>query len=281
MDVTKYSYPNSLIMPGSQGTNWWAAVFDGQAPVGDYNLNVAGSGEDHTYGVSANYFDQKGTAAYNQFRRGSLRANTQFTRGKFTFGENAAIAAERNFGGMGDPGGYAEDGIVGKNILMQPVVPIYDISGNFASGKAVGLGNQGNPLKFAYERRNNIGRNNRIFGTPSPASRRCRQLALRSSIGFNVRQGTFKGFNPITPENSEPGFTNSFNEQQESNFDWTWTNTARYNKQLGGHTFNLLGGQEATKSTFRGLYASMANFRSTDPNSLYIQATLGDPGPAT
>jgi TonB-dependent starch-binding outer membrane protein SusC len=277
VDVAKYSYPNSLIMPASQGTNWWKAVFDGQAPVGDYNLNVAGSGEDHTYGVSANYFDQRGTAAYNQFRRGSLRANTQFTRGKFTFGENAAIAAERNFGGMGDPGGYAEDGIVGKNILMQPVVPVYDINGNFASGKAVGLGNQGNPLKFAFERRNNIGRNNRIFGNGFAGFQALQALALRSSIGFNVRQGTFKGFNPITPENSEPGFTNSFNEQQESNFDWTWTNTARYNKQLGGHTFNVLGGQEATKSTFRGLYASMANFRSTDPNSLYIQATLGDP----
>jgi TonB-linked SusC/RagA family outer membrane protein len=277
VDVSKYSYPNSLIMPGSTGTNWWKAVYNGQAPVGDYNLNVAGSGEDHTYGVSGNYFDQRGTAAYNDFRRGSLRANTQFTRGKFTFGENAAIAAERQFGGMGDPGGYAEDGIVGKNILMQPVVPIYDINGNFASGKAVGLGNQSNPLKFAFERRNNINRNNRIFGNGFAGFQPLQALSLRSSIGFNVRQGTFKGFNPTTFENSEPGTTNSFNEQQESNFDWTWTNTARYNKQLGSHTFNLLAGEEATKGNFRGLYASMANFRSTDENSLYIQSTLGDP----
>jgi TonB-dependent starch-binding outer membrane protein SusC len=277
VDVSKYSYPNSLIMPGSTGTNWWKAVFNGQAPVGDYNLNIAGSGEDHTYGVSGNYFDQRGTAAYNDFRRGSLRANTQFTRGKFTFGENAALAAERAFGGMGDPGGYAEDGIVGKNILMQPVVPVYDVNGNFASGKAVSLGNQGNPLKFAFERRNNINRNNRIFGNGFAGFQALQSLALRSSIGFNMRQGTFKGFNPITPENSEPGFTNSFNEQQESNFDWTWTNTARYNKQLGSHTFNVLAGQEANKSNFRGLYASMANFRSTDPNALYIQSTLGDP----
>jgi TonB-linked SusC/RagA family outer membrane protein len=277
VDVSKYSYPNSLIMPGSSGTNWWKAVFNGQAPVGDYNLNVAGSGEDHTYGVSGNYFDQRGTAAYNDFRRGSLRANTQFTRSKFTFGENAAVAAERQFGGMGDPGGYAEDGIVGKNILMQPVVPIYDVNGNFASGKAVGLGNQSNPLKFAFERRNNINRNNRIFGNGFAGFQVIPAMSLRSSIGFNVRQGTFKGFNPITPENSEPGFTNSFNEQQESNFDWTWTNTARYNKSMGSHTLNLLAGEEATKSNFRGLYASMANFRSTDPNALYIQATLGDP----
>ena len=47
---------------------------------------------------------------------------------------------------------------------MQPVVPIYDIAGNFASGKANTLGNNTNPLKVAYEGRNNISRNNRIFG---------------------------------------------------------------------------------------------------------------------
>src|SRR5829696_586955 len=239
VDASKYAYPNSLIMPGSTGTNWFKAVFDGNAPVGDYNLNVAGSGEDHTYGVSGNYFDQRGTAA-----------NTQFTRGKFTFGEKAALATERNYGGMGDPGGYAEDGIMGKNILMQPVIPIYDINGNFASGKSTGLGNQSNPLKFAYERRNNINRNNKVFGNGFAGLQVIPSIALRSSIGFNLNQASFRGFNPITPENSEPGFTNSFNEQQTNNFDWTWTNTARYNKALGQHTLNVLLGQEANKTNY-------------------------------
>ncbi|MBW8770713.1 MAG: SusC/RagA family TonB-linked outer membrane protein, partial [Gemmatimonadetes bacterium] len=83
-------------------------------------------------------------------------------------------------------------------------------------------------------------------------------------------------FNPITPENSEPGLTNSFNEQQTSNFDWTWTNTARYNKQLGQHTFNLLAGQEANHTQYRGLFGSEAALKSTDPNNLYLQAALGD-----
>jgi TonB-linked SusC/RagA family outer membrane protein len=277
-DASKYAYPNdkSLIMPASTGTNWWKAVFGQRAPVGDYNLNVAGSGEDHTYGVSGNYFDQKGTAAYNDFRRGSIRANTQFNRGKFTFGENAALAAEKSYGGMADPNGYAEDGIMGKNIMMQPVIPIYDIQGNFASGKCVSCGNQTNPLKFAYERRNNINRNNKVFGNTFAGFQVLPELALRSSIGFNQNGASFKGFNPITPENSEPNNTNSFNEQQENQFDWTWTNTARYNKSLGQHTINLLAGQEANHSQFRGIYGSEANFRSTTPNDLYLQPALGD-----
>ena len=75
--------------------------------------------------------------AYNRFKRGSIRVNTIFSRGKLNFGENIAVAIERHYGGLpDDPDGYAEDGILGKNILLQPVVPVYDIDGNSPSGKA-------------------------------------------------------------------------------------------------------------------------------------------------
>jgi len=60
-------------MGASTGTNWWNAVFGKPAKVSDFNLSIAGAGEDNTYGVSFNYFDQGGTAAYNDFRRASIR----------------------------------------------------------------------------------------------------------------------------------------------------------------------------------------------------------------
>ena len=106
-----YSFPNSLIMEGSPGTNWWDAVFS-SAPVSDYNLDVAGGSDENAYRVSFNYFDQGGTAKYNHFNRGSVRVNTTFNRGKLAFGENISLALERHYGGVpDDPGGFAEDGI--------------------------------------------------------------------------------------------------------------------------------------------------------------------------
>ena len=81
-------------MPGSAGTNWWKAVF-GSAPVADYNLDVRGGSDENAYGVSFNYFDQNGTAKYNQYQRGSVRVNTAFTRGKLNFGENVAVSLDR------------------------------------------------------------------------------------------------------------------------------------------------------------------------------------------
>src|SRR5256712_11468138 len=48
IDLTAYSYPNRLIMPGSAGTNWWEAVF-GPAEITDANLSVSGGGLDNSY----------------------------------------------------------------------------------------------------------------------------------------------------------------------------------------------------------------------------------------
>jgi len=277
VDQTKYSYPNSLIMPASSGTDWWKAMFS-SAPLADYNLDVNGGSTENRYGVSFNYFNQNGTAAYNRYQRGSVRVNTGFTRSKLNFGENIALSVDRAYGGLpDDPGGYAEDGILGKNILMQPIIPIYDINGNFAGGKASGLGNQSNPLKEAFNAKDNVNRNNRVFGNMYGGYDFLPQLGVKSSLGFNLRQAGFSGFNPAFPENAEATFTNSINENTTQSTDWTWSNTARYNKSFGQHGLDVLVGEEANASTFRFITGSMSSLINTDVNSRFIQDALGDP----
>ncbi len=275
VDVSKYSYPLNLIMPGSAGTNWWDAVFGKAARVGDYNLSIAGAGEDNAYRVSFNYFDQDGTAAYNNFKRASVRVNTSFTRKKLQFGENVAVSGERHFGGLPDDQG-GETGLIGKNILMQPVVPVRDVQGNFASGKAVGLGNNTNPLKNAYEGRNNIAANNRVFGNVFAGLAVNPSLSLRSNLGFSVSQGSFSGFTQITPENSEPQFTNSIYENQNKATDWGWSNTLKFVRQFSQHGFNVLLGQEASHGTSRFIEGSLSNLLSEDVNARYVRDALGD-----
>ncbi|MBA3557897.1 MAG: SusC/RagA family TonB-linked outer membrane protein [Gemmatimonadaceae bacterium] len=274
VDESAYSFPNGLIMPGSEGTNWWDAVF-GRGQVSDFNMDVAGGGADTRYGVSFNYFNQAGTAKYNRFERGSVRVNTAFTRKRLTFGENIVLAVDRHHGGVPDDG-FGEGGILGKNILSQPVVPLRDIQGNFASGKAVGLGNNSNPLKFAFESRDNQNKNNRVFGNVFAGLAATPQIALRTTFGFNLGQGSFAGFTPIFPEDAEPNFTNSIREFTNQFTDWTWTNTLRYVKAYSQHNFDVLLGQEANASTNRYIEASIASLLNSDLDSRYLQDALGD-----
>ena len=275
LDASAYSFPNTLIMPGSAGTNWWDAVF-GSAPVSDYNLDVAGGGDENAYRVSFNYFDQGGTAKYNHFKRGSVRVNTTFARGKFNFGENMSLALDRHVGGMpDDPGGFAEDGILGKNILNQPVVPVFDINGNFAAGKAKTLGNQGNPVKWAWAGKDNETRNNQVFGNVFGGLDVSPALSLKTRLGFNVAQRTTLSFTPASPEVAEATFGNSAGENRNDFNDWTWTNTLRYVKAINRHNFDLLVGQEANRGNNRYIEASIGGLINTSIDSRYIQDALG------
>lgn len=272
-----YAFPDNLIMPASAGTNWWKAVFD-KGVVSDYNIDVSGGAEENIYYVSVNYFDQEGTAAYNRFKRGSVRVNTSFRPGRLTFGENLAIAVERSYGGIGNDA-FGEDNIIGKNILMQPVVPVYDIRGNFASGKAVGLGNQSNPLKYAFAHRDDISRNDRVFGNAFAGLEILPELSFLTRFGFNLGLSSFTGFTPPFPENAEPTFNNSINENSSRFTDWTWSNTLTYRRELiQNHSILLLLGQEANQRSNRFLSGSLPNLINTDVDSRYLQDALSQGG---
>lgn len=194
-----------------------------------------------------------------------------------SFGENAALSLERHTGGIpDDPGGYAEDGILGKNILMQSIIPVYDINHNFAGGKATGLGNQSNPLKYAYSYKDNQNRNDRIFGNVFGGLALRPDINLRSSLGFNVGQRSFNGFYPAYPENAEATFNNSIEENTNQFLDWTWSNTAKFDRKFNRHGFSVLVGQEANAGYNRYIDATMSGLRNTSVDSRYIQDALGD-----
>jgi TonB-dependent starch-binding outer membrane protein SusC len=280
VDVSQYSYPTSLIMPGSAGTNWWKQVFH-SAPLQDINLDVAGGGDDNVYNVSFNYFNQDGTAIYSYFKRGSVRANTSFNRGKLSFGENAALSIENHTGAQGSGGSLADDfvgenGILGKNIMLQPVIPVRDINGNWAGGKATGLGNSTNPVKIAYEGRDDVARNNRVFGNVFGGLAARPDLNFRSSLGFNIGQGSFSGYNPPSPEVAEATFSNSIDENQNTFMDWTWSNTLKFDRKfLDQHSFSILVGQEANSEWNHFIAGHIGNLLDVDPNSRFIDNSLG------
>ncbi len=276
VDESTYAFPNTLIMPGSAGTNWWDAVF-GTGYVADLNLSVRGRGEGHGYNVSFNYFDNDGTAAFSKFQRYSARANTQFNLGKFRVGENIAFSFERFYGGSGDPGGFAEGGLLGKNILMQPVVPVYDVGGNFAAGKAVGLGNQSNPLKEADANKDDIGRNIIIFGNVFGGFDFTQDLSFTTRFGFNLVEYSQVFFDPIDPELSEPSFSNGHSENYNTLRDWTWSNVFNYQSTLGSaHNVAALVGHSATQENSRFNASGINNLITTSIDARYIQDALGD-----
>src|SRR5690606_12878664 len=191
VDESRYSFPSRLIMPGSSGPNWWDEVFD-TGDTRDLNVSVRGGAENARYSVGFSYFDQSGTAIGNRFQRGTLRVNTDFTSGRFTVGENLTVAMEEAYGGIaGD--NFGEGSLLGKNILSQPVITVYDINGNWASGKSPGLGNNTNPVKEASRGPDNRNRNTRVFGNAFARVDLLDGIWSNSSLGLNAGEGSSRG----------------------------------------------------------------------------------------
>ncbi|HEV8382625.1 MAG TPA: SusC/RagA family TonB-linked outer membrane protein [Gemmatimonadales bacterium] len=277
VDPSTYAFPTTLIMPGSPGTNWWKAVF-GTGQYRDANLALSGGGDDNAYHLSLNYLDQEGTAAYTRFQRGGARINTTFNIGRASIGENVSFSREQHHGAEGlIDDNVGEGGIVGKNIFQQPVVPVYDIAGNFASGKATGLSNLTNPRKIAFFAQHNIATNDRVFGNVFGTVDAGHALSLKTNFGFNLNQGSYHGYTPATPEDHEPTDIDGINENYSLFSSWSWSNTLNYSRTMNQHNLTLLLGQEANKGVFRFEAGNCAKLLNNGVDSRYIQDALCDP----
>ena len=279
VDESTYSFPDNLIMPASQGTNWWDAVFS-PAPVQDYNLGLSGGSENARFNVSANYYDQQGTLDRTYFKRYSIRANSEFTAGRFTFGENLSLSrANIVDGGFGN---QDEQSVIAQIIKMQPVVSVYDVGGYFSGAKAISLGNGSNPAAVLFKDKDNVFTANQVLGNAFGNFEILEGLSFKSSIGIQFDLNNDKRFNFTTPENSEPNLVNSLVENYSNNFNYTWTNTLNYTQSFGGvHNLTALVGYEAIRNQNNFLEGTIANFVSTEIPARFINPALADNGTRT
>lgn len=68
-------------------TDWQDAIYR-TGEVQDYNVGISGGSPTANFLVSAGYYKNKGVLFANDFDRASLRINSEFRKGRLTFGEN-------------------------------------------------------------------------------------------------------------------------------------------------------------------------------------------------
>jgi TonB-linked SusC/RagA family outer membrane protein len=269
-----YNYPNNLIMGSNlQGTDWWDEVFD-PAIITDHTLNVSGGTENSSFNFSTGYMKNNGTMIHTGFERFTLRANSTFKAGKFSFGENATFSrTERiaQFGANQDN----QNAITGI-LLSHPVQPIYDIGGNFAGPKY--YSNGPNVVAQQIRGKDNKGISFNFVGSAFAAFEVTEWLKLKTLVGADFWNGVTKTFNYPSFERREPTTVNSFNENWQQNFTWQWSNTAEINKTIGSdHQINGLLGYEAREGRWQEIRGSLSNYFSEAPDGWYLNAGLADP----
>ena len=245
-DLTNYALiaganNNPIKLANKEGTDWVGEIF---APnfLNTVNLSAGKTSEDSSFFISSGYSSNNGILRHTSFDRYSLRANSSFNVGdRLTFGESLTVAySERK----GSAGNQEEGGPINQAHRIQPIIPVYDVEGNFAGTAGGTLGNGSNPLAALYRNRNDIARTIRGVGNVYGIVHFTDQLDFKSSIGIDYSSTSSSDLNPVRLEDQEQQTTNRFTEWNGVYSETTFSNTLNYNGSFGDHSIKPIVGIE-------------------------------------
>ncbi|MDQ6480371.1 TonB-dependent receptor [Dyadobacter sp. LHD-138] len=288
-----YTYTNDIADPNlgktafnitkanKEGTDWQDVIFD-PAPISNYQIGASGGSNTAKYAISANYFKQNGILKYTNYKRYSIRANTEFKKGKVTVGENLTFSYDERQGITNND----ESNPIMFAIRVHPIIPVFDITngpqalgGNntspyngFAGSRGSNLGNAPNPLARLYREKDNITKGTHVFGNAYAQIDILPGLTGRTSFGLEYNQSNRSEYFHRDIEAAEARNANSLNVINNLDRSFTWFNTLNYAKIFGSHNLNVLIGTEAVKTYAAGFQASRSGFAFDDVDYRYLDA---------
>jgi TonB-dependent starch-binding outer membrane protein SusC len=260
------------------GTDWFHSVFTA-APEQQHTLSASGGNDRSNYFFAFNYVNQTGTLLNNYEKRYQMRVNTNFmVKNHIRVGENLFVTYRENNGGYNGTQ-QNEGGPIAYIFREMPIIPVYDIKGNFGGGYdgpgGEPLGNGSNPYAILARNSTNNAHFVTVEGIAFAEADIAKYFTLRTAIGgllynqyyWNLTYNTYENYETHTSPNAA-----SENEQYQTNYNWS--NTAVWKESFGKHDFQVLGGYEVKQSTGRYFSAGAQQFFSMDPN--YVQLQYGN-----
>jgi len=255
------------------GTDWYKEITR-NAPIQSHNIAVSAGSEKSSYYVDFGYLNQQGILKYQYLERYSIRANTQFNiKDHIRIGENAYLYYKTN----PKQNNQQEGSPFSMGFREDPIIPVYDIMGNFAGTKSQDLGNAQNVFANIYRTKDNKGHDWAMQGNVFADVDFLKNFTAHTSFGGNLDNYHYFYFNYVGYENAEGNKgSNSFHEGGGYGASWIWTNTLQYNKLFGDHSVNVLVGAEAISDYGRNMEAGRSDYFSENPNFWILNT--GAPG---
>ena len=265
---------NIYAITRSADTNWWEEITR-SAPIQSHNISASGATENARYAFSLNYFDQESFIKFYEYNRVSLRANTEFKAidKKLTIGENFTASFDNQKGVVPNDD---EQGPVQGSYKHHPLLPIYDIAGNFAGSRGLNLGNNFNPYATLSRNQDDRRYRLRLLGNVYADYEIIPNLNLRTSFGVDAFVQRERDLGRPQPEYVEGNFINSSTAREQYEYQWTWTNTLSYSKTFDEvHNFKAYVGVESIQQFQERFGASRQRFKF-ETNNILSYLNLGD-----
>ncbi|MDE3211891.1 MAG: SusC/RagA family TonB-linked outer membrane protein, partial [Bacteroidota bacterium] len=271
-DPSTYAlYSNQITKANKVGTDWFHEIFK-PAMMQSHTLSASGGSDKSSYYFSFGYLDQDGTLIGTYLKRYSARINTLFNvNNHIRVGENAFIVNKQNPGFTNQNEGNA----ISYSYRESPIIPIYDIKGNYAGTLSQGLGNSQNPVANQLRSLNNKSNDWAVSGNAYAEVDFLQHFTVRTSIGGAFDNYYYRYFNYTQYENAENNSNpNTYGEGAGYNSQLTWTNTLTYNNTFGQHNLKVLIGTEAITYTGRQMQDTRSGYFITNASNLTVDPNL-------
>ena len=259
----------------SADTDWWEEVTRDNAPIMNHQLSASGATESAKYALSVNYFTQDAITRFVNYDRASVRANTEFgvLDGRLKVGENLTVALGTRRGGFGN---NQEQNAVSGSYKHHPLLPVYDVAGNFAGSRGANLGNNFSPFASLSRNQDDKTWNLRAFGNIFAEFEIIEGLSVRSSLGMDMNTSRRRDIGRPQPEYVEGNFINSSSATNTYSYQWVWTNTLDYSTTFNDvHNFRANVGIEAIEQFAEFFSAGRQRF-AFETNEIISYLDLGD-----
>src|SRR5690606_1466641 len=162
VDPSLYHYADYLIARANkEGTNWFDEIYQNGIRQ-EYDLSVTGGTDKIGYAFSAGHLEEEGILINTGFDRVSFRSSIDASLMKWLkVGQTLNISRTQRKGTTTD---NSEGGPVAFAYRIHPIIPVYDIMGNYAGSQGAGLGTAQNPVALLERSRHNYNRSVRIIG---------------------------------------------------------------------------------------------------------------------
>nr|WKN37888.1 SusC/RagA family TonB-linked outer membrane protein [Tunicatimonas sp. TK19036] len=266
-----------VVRANKAGTDWWDAITR-PALLNRHTLGFSGGNDRSAYYISLGFQDQEGNLLNQQFKRYSLRVNSEHdVTDRIRIGENLQTTYYSVLGltgGAGGRGAAGEENDINLSYRMPAIIPIYDEYGGYAGTAATGFNNPRNPVANRQRAANNTGYSIFGFGNIYAEIDFLDNLTFRSSIGGGYENFYGNSYGLPQYENSENNSTFNYSESAGAYLNWTFTNTLRYEVDFGRHSLSFLGGVEALNTgSGRNISGTGQNPSFSDPNYITLTNT--------
>lgn len=223
-------------------TNWQDEVFH-PAVTTSHSVNVSGGTQKVQSSLGLSYYDQDGIVRNSGYQRLSFSSDVNYNISKVFSASGSIIYSHSDQNRMSSQGGSRGTSVIDAALTTSPLAtPHYDDGtwNDFQTQPAAGM----NPISYLNEVKNNS-YNNRVMATAGLTIRPLEGLSVQLSANVYNGQARSDYYKSTKYPNSKGAASISLSEST----DITSNNIVTYEKNLGRHSFSVMGGVTYEEST--------------------------------